>query len=162
MDIYIYPEGIPGTLLEFQKLTFLTFVHILLIVLASCYLHISLTDQKIFADFWCNLRWFSTRMRKMTFWITYFFNNMIYFKRRSEYLLRVYIHPSKLHFHQSVPFSLKDIWFPALAIPVAWMNTMVPKCGETFNLCIQHRIYTFSVPVGYINKTISNRITILH
>ena len=30
---------------------------ILPIALASCYLHISLTGQKIFWDFWCNLYW---------------------------------------------------------------------------------------------------------
>ena len=42
-----------------QKVISLSFFRILLITLASHYLHISVIGQKIFADFWCNLRWFS-------------------------------------------------------------------------------------------------------
>ena len=83
-----------ATSLEFRNLLYLHFFKIfllLLIALRFCYLHIFLnTCQKLFGYFLCNLRWFSKmykqgmrvnfRMRKLTFWMAYFFIDMIYFK----------------------------------------------------------------------------------
>ena len=59
---------------------------ILLIALASCYLHISLIGQNIFADFDVICVDFPRdvsapiRMRKRAFWMPYFFINEIYFE----------------------------------------------------------------------------------
>ena len=58
INIYTLQSGLLATSLEFSKFVILKYNHSfisifseLLITLASCYLHISLTGQKMFAEF---------------------------------------------------------------------------------------------------------------